>query len=145
MKTLMLSLPALCIAVLFVFAGCDMARLPPDYGAAPGIDFKVNGVYIEVDTESPDPFITRRVAFSGNPIRIEGIPEDENAMVSYMFMNGSVSYTNPVLVYLDTPFADIAPRATLRVIVTAENGAENDYFLDMEAVGQNVLEMRVMN
>ena len=131
------------IVVTLAFTGCGMVRLPPDHGAELGIGFKVNGVYVDIAAAGTEPAVSRRVAFYGNPVRIEGIPEDENALVSYMFMNGGVVYTNPVSVYLDTPFADITPRAMVRVIVTAENGAENDCLIEMEAVEQNVLEIRV--
>jgi hypothetical protein len=144
MKTLTVSLPALCAAALLVLAGCGVVKLPPAHDVAPDIGFKVNGVYVEFDAGNHGP-VSRKIAFSGSPVRIEGMPEDENALVSYMFMNGSVVYANPVSVYLDAPFSDIAPRATVRVIVTAEDGMEDDYILDMEAVERNVLEIRMTN
>ena len=143
MKRLTILPPLAGIVVTLAFTGCGIVRLPPDHGAELGIDFKINGVYVDVAAAGTESVVSRRIAFSGSPVRIEGIPEDENALVSYMFMNGGVAYTNPVSVYLETPFADVTPRAMVRVIVTAENGAEDDCLIEMEAVEQDVLEIRV--
>jgi hypothetical protein len=147
MKKLMLFLPVLPVLVLFAFGSCTALRSPsPPKLAAdadPDLSFNVNGINVALDEENPELPIPRSITYYGNPIIIEGIPEDKNASVSYMLMDGSV-YEDPVAVYLSLPFAGAVPQATVRVIVTAEDGTEKDCFLMVEAAGRNVLNMRVV-
>ncbi|MDR2020724.1 MAG: hypothetical protein LBQ14_08180 [Treponema sp.] len=147
MKKLMMFLPVLSALVLFVFTGCADLKSPgtpvPAAVADLGLSFNINGVDVMFDAENPDMLVPRSIAYYGNPIKIEGIPGDEDASVSYMLMDGTI-HEDPVLVTLSYPFAGAVPQATVRVIVSAGDGTESDCFLVMEAAGWNVLDMRVV-
>jgi hypothetical protein len=147
MKKMMMFLPVLPALVLLVFTGCADLKSPetPDPVAVTdlGLSFNINGVDIVFDTGNPGVLIPENIAYYSNFITVEGIPEDENASVSYMLMDGTV-HEDPVLVTLAHPFAGIVPQVTVRVIVTAEDGTEEDCFLVMEASDRNVLDMKVV-
>ena len=147
MKKLMMFLPVLPAFMLFIFTGCADLKSPetPDPVAIAdlGLSFNINGVDVTFDAGNPGALVPGNIAYYGNFIKIEGIPEDENASVSYMLMDGTI-HEDPVLVTLAHPFVGSIPQATVRVIVTAEDGTEDDCFLVMEAAGGNVLDMRVM-
>jgi hypothetical protein len=144
MKKIIRCPPVLYAVLLAALAGCDAVKPPPG-DADFGITFNINGTRFAVDAGDPLSLVSRRAAWSGSPIMIEGTPADSSASVEYMLMNGSVLYTNPVSVYLDVPFAGLRPQAALRVIIAAENGAEEDYFLRLEAVDRDNLEVTVMD
>jgi hypothetical protein len=147
MKRLIMFLPVLPALALFVFTGCADLKSPetPDPAAVAdrGLSFNINGVDVTFDAGNPGMLVPENIAYDGNFIKIEGIPDDENASVSYMLMDGTI-HEDPVLVNLGYPFAGSVPQATVRVIVTAGDGTEEDCFLVMEAADWNVLNMRVM-
>jgi hypothetical protein len=144
MKKLILFAPVLLISALLALSGCTALRpsKTPD-PVDPGLSFNVNGVAIEVDGRNPELLTPKRISYYGNPIRIEGIHQDENASVSYMLMDGSI-YDQPVSVSLNLPFTGAPLQATVRVIVTTEDGKEEDCFLVIESADLNVLEMTVL-